>query len=239
MTCSCKSSRFGYFPVSNIKITLFKSKELPPLNRVMQQPKILSKEFYQRDNVTDIAKELLGKQLMTNINGKLTGGIIVETEAYNGVTDRASHAFGGRLTERTKTMYEAGGVSYVYLCYGIHYLFNVVTGPKDTPHAVLIRGIEPTVGIETMLERRNMLAVKPSLSAGPGVLSKALGITKELNARSLLNDEIWIEDIGVDFSAQEITDCERIGVAYAKEDALLPWRYYIKGNKFVSKPNNL
>jgi len=199
----------------------------------------LSSEFYQRNHVTDIAKELLGKQLVTNINGELTGGIIVETEAYNGITDRASHAFGGRLTERTKTMYEAGGVSYVYLCYGIHYLFNVVTGQKDIPHAVLIRGIEPTIGVDIMLERRNMTTVKPTLSAGPGVLSKALGITKELNAKSLLDEEIWIEDIGYDLAAHKMIECERIGVAYAKEDALLPWRYYLKGNRFVSKPNNL
>lgn len=199
----------------------------------------LSSEFYQRNHVTDIAKELLGKQLVTNINGELTGGIIVETEAYNGITDRASHAFGGRLTERTKTMYEAGGVSYVYLCYGIHYLFNVVTGQKDIPHAVLIRGIEPTIGVDIMLERRNMTTVKPTLSAGPGVLSKALGITKELNAKSLLDEEIWIEDIGYDLATHKMIECERIGVAYAKEDALLPWRYYLKGNRFVSKPNNL
>jgi len=199
----------------------------------------LSNEFYQRNQVNDIAKELLGKQLMTNIDGELTGGIIVETEAYNGIMDRASHAFGGRLTERTKTMYEPGGISYVYLCYGIHYLFNVVTGEKDFPHAVLIRGIEPTIGVDIMLERRNMTAVKPSLSAGPGVLSKALGITKELNAESLVSDKIWIEDIGFDVAVHQMIDCERIGVAYAKEDALLPWRYYLKGNKFVSKPNNL
>src|SRR5690606_8049328 len=134
---------------------------------------------------------------------------------------------------------EAGGVSYVYLCYGIHYLFNVVTGQKDIPHAVLIRGIEPTIGVDIMLERRNMTTVKPTLSAGPGVLSKALGITKELNAKSLLDEEIWIEDIGYDLAAHKMIECERIGVAYAKEDALLSWRYYLKGNKFVSKPNNL
>jgi len=197
----------------------------------------LSSDFYQNDQVTEVAINLLGKQLMTNINGIITGGIIVETEAYNGVTDRASHAFGGRLTERTKTMYEAGGVSYVYLCYGIHYLFNVVTGPKDIPHAVLIRGIEPTVGIETMLERRNMLTVKSSLSAGPGILSKALGINKEFNGKDLTENKIWIEDAGFKVEHHEIVTCERIGVAYAQEDALLPWRYFIKGNKFVSKLN--
>lgn len=182
--------------------------------------------------------QLLGKQLFTNIHGELTGGVIVETEAYNGITDKASHAYRGRLTNRTKTMYEAGGVSYVYLCYGIHYLFNIVTGPKDVPHAVLIRGIEPIVGLDIMLQRRNMSTIKPNISAGPGVLCKALGINKRLNGSELIGNEIWIEEKEIQIEPYQIVSSERIGVAYAQEDALLPWRYYIKGNKFVSKPNS-
>lgn len=192
--------------------------------------------FYQHDNVNKLAVQLLGKQLFTNIDGIVTGGIIVETEAYSGVQDKASHAYGGRLTDRTKTMYLAGGVSYVYLCYGIHHLFNVVTGPLNTPHAVLIRGLEPTVGLEQMLFRRGMSALKPNLSAGPGALSKALGIDRGLNGKDLLGDEIWIED-GPSIPAESISAVPRVGVAYAAEHALLPWRYYIKGNRFVSKPN--
>lgn len=192
--------------------------------------------FYQHDNVNKLAVQLLGKQLFTNLDGIVTGGIIVETEAYAGVQDKASHAYGGRLTDRTKTMYLAGGVSYVYLCYGIHHLFNVVTGPLNTPHAVLIRGLEPTVGLEQMLIRRGMSALKPNLSAGPGALSKALGIDRGLNGKDLLGDEIWIED-GPLIPAESISAVPRVGVSYAAEHALLPWRYYIKGNRFVSKPN--
>lgn len=194
--------------------------------------------FYQNDKVTDLAVQLLGKQLFTFIDGELTGGTIVETEAYNGVTDKASHAFGGRLTNRTSTMYEAGGVSYVYLCYGIHYLFNVVTAPKNNPHAVLIRGIEPLVGLPIMLRRRGMSTLAPRITAGPGALAKALGIDKNLNAKDLLGDEIWIEDNGISYNSAAVVASPRVGVDYAGDHALLPWRFYIKGNKFVSKPNS-
>ena len=193
--------------------------------------------FYQGTEVNQLAVQLLGKQLYTFIDGQLTGGIIVETEAYNGVEDKASHAFGGRFTDRTKIMYEEGGASYVYLCYGIHHLFNVVTAPKGTPHAVLIRGLEPVKGIEVMLRRRNMSVLKPNITAGPGALAKAMGIDKNLNAKDLCGDEIWIEDQGITFQSHDIIAAPRIGVDYAGDHALLPWRYYIKGNKFVSKPN--
>jgi DNA-3-methyladenine glycosylase len=194
--------------------------------------------FYQNDDANDLAVKLLGKQLFTCINSVVTGGKIVETEAYMGVEDKASHAYGGRLTDRTKTMYLAGGVSYVYLCYGIHNLFNVVTAPLNTPQAVLIRGIEPIIGIDTMLVRRNMAAVKSNLTAGPGALSKALGIDRSMNGKDLMGDEIWIEE-GIALGASEqIIAVPRVGVGYAQDHALLPWRYYIKGNKFVSKPNS-
>ncbi|WP_214226791.1 DNA-3-methyladenine glycosylase [Pedobacter sp. B4-66] len=193
--------------------------------------------FYQNTDVNDLAVQLLGKLLFTRVDGELTGGMIVETEAYNGVEDKASHAYGGRFTDRTKVMYEEGGLSYVYLCYGIHYLFNVVTASKGTPHAVLIRGIEPFEGIDVMLRRRNMVSLKPNITAGPGALSKALGINKSLNARDLLGDEIWIEDDGLIFGEDQIVASARVGVDYSEDHALLPWRYYVKGNKFVSKPN--
>jgi DNA-3-methyladenine glycosylase len=194
--------------------------------------------FYQNIEVNQLAVQLLGKQLFTFIDGELTGGIIVETEAYNGVGDKASHAYGGRFTDRTKIMYEEGGMSYVYLCYGIHHLFNVVTAPKGTPHAVLIRGLEPVTGLEVMLRRRNMSVLKPNITAGPGALAKAMGIDRRLNAKDLGGEEIWIEDNINAFKISDIVAAPRIGVDYAGDHALLPWRYYIKGNKFVSKPNS-
>ena len=194
--------------------------------------------FYQSDDVNDLAVRLLGKRLFTQVGGQVTGGIIVETEAYKGIEDKASHAYGGRFTDRTKVMYSEGGLSYVYLCYGIHHLFNVVTGPKDTPHAVLIRGLEPVVGIETMLERRGMAALKSNLTAGPGALAKALGIDRALNGKELSGDEIWIEDGPVLNGDEVVVAGPRVGVAYADDHALLPWRYYLKGNRYVSKPNS-
>jgi len=193
--------------------------------------------FYQNEVVTDLAQQLLGKQLFTFIAGELTAGTIVETEAYNGISDKASHAYGGRMTNRTQTMYAAGGLSYVDLCYGIHHLFNVVTGPENIPQAVLIRGVEPIVGLEVMLRRRNMPILKPNLTAGPGALAKALGIDRSSNAKDLLGDEVWIEDNGIFIPDDHIVAAPRIGVAYAGDHALLPWRFYVKGNKFVSKPN--
>lgn len=194
--------------------------------------------FYQQADVNHLAIALLGKQLFTLVDGELTGGTIVETEAYKGAIDKASHAYGGRFTDRTRVMYQAGGLSYVYLCYGIHHLFNVVTAEANTPHAVLVRGLEPITGIDTMLRRRNMAVVKPNLTAGPGALAKALGIDRTLNAKELWGDEIWIEDNQIRYQPEEIVAVPRVGVAYAAEHALLPWRYYVKGNKFVSKPNS-
>jgi DNA-3-methyladenine glycosylase len=193
--------------------------------------------FYLNTDVNSLARQLIGKMLFTQIDGEITAGAIVETEAYAGIEDKASHAYGGRLTDRTKTMYLKGGVSYVYLCYGIHNLFNVVTGPLNTPHAVLIRGVEPVIGTEIMLQRRGMALLKPNLTAGPGALSKALGIDRTFNAKDLTGEEIWIED-GWDVDPESIVAAPRVGVGYAADHALLPWRYYIKGNRFVSKPNS-
>ncbi|SOD13160.1 DNA-3-methyladenine glycosylase [Pedobacter xixiisoli] len=197
----------------------------------------LSQEFYQQEDVVSMAKQLLGKLLFTYVDGKFTGGIITETEAYDGVVDKACHAYGGRNTNRTATMFLRGGVTYVYLCYGIHHLLNVVSGKEGNPQAVLIRAIEPTTGIEVMLKRRKMEKLVPRITAGPGALSQALGIDKQLNAKDLSANEIWIED-GNAYTDNEIVATTRIGVAYAQEHALWPFRFYLKGNKFVSKPNS-
>jgi DNA-3-methyladenine glycosylase len=193
--------------------------------------------FYLGSDVVSISKSLLGKYLFTCIDGLLTGGYIVETEAYNGVVDKASHAFGNRQTPRTQIMFREGGIAYIYLCYGIHEMLNVVTSVAGQPHAILIRAIEPTTGIDIMLVRRNMTAVKPNITAGPGSVAKALGITRKINGISLQSDTLWIEDKGLNFTNEQIAAVPRIGVAYAGEDALLPYRFYVKGNIYVSKPN--
>jgi DNA-3-methyladenine glycosylase len=200
---------------------------------------VLPESFYTKKDVVKIAKELLGKVLVTNFDGVTTSGIIVETEAYAGAGDKASHASGGRRTARTEIMYETGGTAYVYLCYGIHHLFNVVTNVKDTPHAVLIRGIEPLEGIDEMLTRRGKEELTPSLTAGPGALSVALGIHTWHSGYSLFGPEIQIEDRNIKVAARDIVAGTRVGVAYAQEDALLPYRFSIKGNKYVSKGKGL
>ncbi len=196
----------------------------------------LSKEFYLREDVLTISKELLGKYLFSCIDGKLTGGMITETEAYRAPEDKASHAHGGRRTERTRIFYEEGGISYVYLCYGIHHLFNVVTNQKEIPHAILIRAIEPVEGMEEMMLRRNKNKIQPSLTCGPGSLSQALGIGRLHNNIDLQGDLIWIEDRGIIVPGKEILKGPRIGVDYAAEYASKPWRFGIKGNKWISKP---
>ncbi|MFD2940154.1 DNA-3-methyladenine glycosylase [Flavobacterium notoginsengisoli] len=208
-------------------------------NDSSKYPYKLPFSYYLNPDVLFLAKNLLGKVLYTQIDGKITAGIIVETEAYFGVQDKASHAYAGRRTNRTEIMFGSGGVSYVYLCYGIHHLFNIVTSVEDEPHAVLIRAIEPLEGKEIMEERRNMLSSKAAISAGPGSAAKALGINASFNKKDLNGDEIWIEDHGLRYSEKEIAATPRVGVAYAQEDALLPWRFFIKGNKYVSKPNKI
>jgi DNA-3-methyladenine glycosylase len=194
----------------------------------------LNEDFYQRKNVTKIARDLLGKVLFTNIDGVITGGAIVETEAYSW-KERGCHAFGSRKTPRNAIMFEKGGSAYVYLCYGIHFLFNVVTNRENTPEAVLVRAIEPVAGVEEMKIRRGMPLNSIHLTSGPGKLTKALGICRTFNRKSLLDDEIWIEDPGTKVADKNIVASERIGIDYAGEDAFLPWRFTIKGNAWVSK----
>ena len=188
----------------------------------------LPADFYQREDVLLISRELLGKVLCTNFHGKLTSGIIVETEAYAGVTDKASHAYGGRRTKRTETMYAKGGYAYVYICYGIHHLFNIVTNKENIPHAVLIRSIQPRDGIKIMLQRRNKKKVDQSLTAGPGSLTRALGITVKDSGTFLMDNLIWLEDQNINYTNQDILASPRVGVPYAGEDAQNPWRFQIK-----------
>ena len=186
-----------------------------------------------KEDVVQIAKDLLGKELITNFNGNISSGYIVETEAYAGVIDKASHAYGGKLTKRTQTMYLEGGTTYVYLCYGIHSLFNIVTNVSGIPHAVLIRAIQPLKGTETMFERRPQIKTEKKLANGPGSLSKALGINTSHNELKINSNKIWLEE-GLKIENEEIIASPRIGVAYAKEDALLPYRFRIKNNPFCS-----
>lgn len=187
--------------------------------------------FYRRDDVVAVARELLGKVLCTSIDGRPTKVVIEETEAYAGVEDRASHAYGGRRTRRTEPMFGKGGIAYVYLCYGIHHLFNVVTATADVPHAVLVRAASPLEGLATMLERRGKSSADKSLLAGPGSLSRALGIRTEMTGTSLLGRRIWIEDHGIEPAEDTITVGPRVGIDYAGEDALRPYRFRIAGRR--------
>lgn len=191
--------------------------------------------FYQQPDVVDIAQRLVGKVLCTHIDGELTSGIIVETEAYCGRGDKACHANGGTRTERTETMYQAGGIGYIYLCYGIHHLFNVVTNVQDKADAVLIRAIEPLDGKQIMLQRRSSQKVQPALTAGPGRLTQALGITTSLDGIALTGNTVWIEDRDIAFSGDALASSKRVGVDYAGKDANLLWRFYPKNSNWVSK----
>ncbi len=184
----------------------------------------LKRSFYLRDDVVGIARDLLGKVLVTRFEGRTTSGIICETEAYAGVSDRASHAFGGRRTARNEVMYAKGGTSYVYLCYGIHHLFNVVTHSAGIPHAVLVRAIHPLEGIELMRERRGGGARLST--GGPGTLTQALGIRTAHNGTDLSSDTICVEERSIAVPDRIVVAGPRIGVDYAGDDALLPYRFH-------------
>ena len=198
------------------------------------------RELLARENPVDAARRLLGMILTTGFGAATTAGKITETEAYWAPDDRASHAYGMRRTARTEPFFAAPGTSYVYLCYGIHELFNVITGPVDVPHAVLIRSVEPVRGIPTMLARRHMESLKPKLSSGPGVVSQALGISRAHNHLDLLDPAAFVrlEAPGEAVAEQEIVATPRIGISGAgPEWAAKPWRFYLRGSRFVSKPN--
>lgn len=194
----------------------------------------LPQAFYLQQNVVKLAASLLGKVLVTCFDEQFTAGRIVETEAYNGVHDKASHAWNGRRTARTEIMYAAGGVAYVYLCYGIHHLFNVVTGDNEVPQAVLVRSMEPVTGIEYMLKRTGKTSIDHSLTRGPGNVTKALGITTHHSGMDLQTDTLFLADDGYIIKPSQIAATARIGVDYAGDDALLPYRFILKNNPFLS-----
>jgi DNA-3-methyladenine glycosylase len=195
----------------------------------------LEKDFFQQTNVVQIAQDLLGKVICTHLEGDLTTAMITEVEAYRGKDDRACHAFGYKKTNRTKTMFLSGGHAYVYLCYGIHELFNIVTNVENEPDAVLIRSVQPLDGLEKQLERRKSDRLKPMLWAGPGKVSAALGINRSFDALTLIGNQIWLEGRGVKVRHTDIVADTRIGVEYAGEDAKRPWRFYLADNPYVSK----
>lgn len=182
-------------------------------------------EFYRQTNVVDLAQSLLGKVLVTNFEGEITRGLIVETEAYNGVIDKASHAYGGRRTKRNEAMYQAGGIAYVYLCYVLHYLFNVVTSIENDPKAVLIRGILPMNQHDLVQLRRKQNKIHHNIGIGPGKASQCMGINTSHNSKKLIGNEIWLEEHGLIPPPHEIIIGPRIGVGYAGNDALLPYRF--------------
>lgn len=195
----------------------------------------LQEFFYTRENVVQVAKELLGKTIHTCLNGNYTSAKITEVEAYSGRNDKACHANNGVRTARTEIMYAKGGYAYVYLCYGIHHLFNIVTNREGVADAVLVRAVEPLEGLPLMLERRKRAKINKALTSGPGTLTQALGIkTKGHYGKWLLGDDLWITDAKA-LTENEIVTSTRIGVDYAEEDALKPWRFYIKDNQWISK----
>ena len=186
----------------------------------------LSKKYFQQEDVVFLAKDLVGKLLVTEINGIRTGGIITETEAYSEI-EEGCHAYNKRKTVRTKIMFDAGGLAYVYLCYGMHHLFNIVTGSKDVAQAVLIRSINPTIGVDEILHRRKKTRMDKNLCNGPGKVCQALGITKSHYGMELTGNNVWIEQSAFDIPESQITATPRIGIEYAENDKWLPWRFLL------------
>lgn len=194
----------------------------------------LSREFYTRADTLQIARELLGKTLVVpTADGKRASAKIVETEAYCGIEDKAAHSYNNRRTPRTEPMYSVGGTVYIFFIYGMYFQFNIVAGAVNTPYAILIRAVEPIENIELMRERRGKMKDQ-NLTSGPGKLCIALGIDKSYNREDLLGKKIWLEE-GVKVSDKEIAAGKRIGIDYAEEYAEKPWRFWVKGNSFVSR----
>ena len=193
---------------------------------------ILNRDFDIKDGVI-LAKDLLGKILVKEIDGVLYKGRIVETEAYMGVIDKACHSYNNRRTKKTEAMYREGGYSYIYLIYGMYYCFNVTASIKDNPEAVLIRALEPLENKDLMLKIRKVKR-EIDIANGPGKLTKALGITSNDNNIDLtLGKNIWIEDDG--YLPNKITETTRVGIDYAEEFKEKLWRFYISENNNVSK----
>jgi DNA-3-methyladenine glycosylase len=188
--------------------------------------------FYRRCDPVAIARELIGKWIFTDFKNRLTGGIIIETEAYGGAKDRASHAYANRRTKRTRVLFERGGVAYVHLCYGMHHLLNIVVNEKETPEGILIRAIAPRIGIEAMRERRFGTRCKTpkqrELASGPGLICQALGITLDQYGHLMNASPLWIEDRKTEIHAKNIRATPRIGIDYAGDDAHLPWRFLLE-----------
>lgn len=215
----------------------------------MQEPEVgtgplhnwkkLSPVFYQRTDVQAITRELLGKIVVTCFENVITAGRIVEAEAYNGPHDKAAHSYSNRRTSRTEVMFAEGGVAYVYLCYGIHQMFNIVTNKKEHPNAILIRALEPLVGIDAMLLRSDKIDHGYDLTRGPGNVAKALGINTRHSGTSLQSDELYVADDGVSYNDDQVLRTTRIGVEYAGEDALLPYRFIVKESKYISGKKSL
>ncbi len=194
----------------------------------------LKREFYERADSLKTAQDLLGKILVVPAeNGQRVAGRIVETEAYLGEPDKAAHAYRNRRTRRTKVLFGRGGHAYIFFIYGMYYQLNIVIGQKETPHCVLIRGIEPLEGIEIMRERRGNMK-DTNLTSGPGKLCIAFGIDKTFYGEDLLGQRMWIEN-GENVSPKKIAEGTRIGIDYAEEYAEKPWRFWVRDNPFVSK----
>ncbi len=191
----------------------------------------IPESFYLQEDVIQVARSLIGMRLFTKTDGKLTGGIIAETEAYAGVHDKASHAYGGRKTARTEVMFRQGGIAYVYFSYGMHHLFNVVTATAGIPDAVLIRGIIPTDGTDLILKRRKQQNLSAVLVNGPAKLCQALGISLEQNTISLQSDILWIAQ-GINVLPSQIKSAQRVGVDYAGNDARLPYRFILQDERY-------
>ena len=190
----------------------------------------LDRDFYVRDGLT-VARELIGKKLIHRSAEGMTGGLIVEAEAYMGAVDAAAHSFKGR-TKRTEIQYADGGRAYIYMIYGMHICFNVTANVVDVPEAVLIRALEPTDGIELMMRRRNKKSPR-ELCNGPGKLTQAMGITIANYGVDLCGDEIFIETTD---RAVEIDSARRVNVDYAGAAADFPWRFLLRGSDFISAP---
>ncbi len=200
----------------------------------------LSKSYYQSDDVLHMAQSLLGKVIRSNLDGVEVTGRIVETEAYRSTDDKGSHAYPDKVTKRTAIQYASGGNAYIYLCYGIHHLFNVITGPAESGHVVLIRAVELMEGVEFARQRRKIKASDLNLTNGPGKWTQAFGITTHLNNSPLYkrSGNINILDAPSIPKSQIITS-PRVGIAYAQECAHWPWRYRIVDNAWTSKPDQV
>ena len=195
-------------------------------------------DFYRQADVVSVARQLIGKLVYSNIGGEITGGIIVETEAYCGPHDRGSHAYNNKRTARNEMMYKAGGIAYMYICYGIHNMLNIVTGDEGMSHAALIRAIQPLTGLKVMRERRGIFNNDKRLCQGPGALAKSMGLLKLHNGTDLQGDLIWLADEAINYADGDIVASARVGMNFDGPYKTIPWRFYLKGSAYVSRPHN-